>query len=460
MSLNVNGRIVENKTKYMNEQGGSKLTYNFVTDPRLKRGHNFGIIYVTSSNYEDTQSTKGRQGLKKDFAKNFKPNLKSKNYTGPNLDNLNANKNRNEKEGECGICTQKVTSTVRPTPITFEEIIQTDPLPEPPQPLLIWKGKTGEDKGCQIEDGDLFNFDEEVQPLVHIIVSKTLEESRREVLEEEELRHIKEQQEKYKKLNDMNINRVKAIEDKENKRFQEHNRKKELKLNRIKLTKLFQKKLQSRMKAKQYIFKLKEDCYDSLGEKKVFKNKEDNYYFTDLLPQLQSLVDEYSKNDYLIVNKMNNMFSQRKKESDKKRHAEAVLTEKNRLANNERIRIINQQLEEKRKKEEKERREKRKHDKILDGLRTQIQEDLVTNSEWAEESIEYIFDINGYYQKIKCATLTGGPIGQMALVLNYLDKEIPEYFWKRDIHFIFCGPKKIWKSIKKLMMELKLLKIS
>ena len=52
------------------------------------------------------------------------------------------------------------------------------------------------------------------------------------------------------------------------------------------------------MKAKQYIFKLKEDCYDSLGEKKVFKNKEDNYYFTDLLPQLQSLVDEYSKNDY------------------------------------------------------------------------------------------------------------------------------------------------------------------
>ena len=70
--------------------------------------------------------------------------------------------------------------------------------------MLIWKGKTGVDKGCQIEDGDLFNFDEEVQPLVHIIVSKTLEESRREVLEEEELRHIREQQEKYQKLNNMN----------------------------------------------------------------------------------------------------------------------------------------------------------------------------------------------------------------------------------------------------------------
>ena len=427
MSLNVNGRIVENKAKYMNEQGGSKLTYNFVTDPRLKRGHNFGIIYVTSSNYEETQSMKGKQGTKKDFNKNFKSTIKSKSYIGQTLEKSEVNKTRNEKEGECGICTQKVITTVRPTPITFEEIIQTDPLPEPPQPLLIWQGKTGEDKGCQIEDGDLFNFDEEVQPLVHIIVSKTLEESRREVLEEEELRHIKEQQEKYKKLNDLNINRIKSIEDKERERFEEHNRKKELKLNRIKMTKIFQKKLQSRLKAKQYILKLKSDCYESLGQKKVFKNKQDNYYFTDLLPDLQSLVDEYTKNDYLIVNKLNNMFTQRKKESDKKKHAEAVLTEKNRLANNERIRIINQQLEEKRKKEEKELREKRKHDKILDGLRKMIQEDLVTNSEWAEENIEYIFNINGYYQKTKSATLTGGAIGQMALTLNYLDKLMPEF---------------------------------
>ena len=427
MSLNVNGRIVENKAKYMNEQGGSKLTYNFVTDPRLKRGHNFGIIYVTSSNYEETQSMKGKQGTKKDFNKNFKSTIKSKSYIGQTLEKSEVNKTRNEKEGECGICTQKVITTVRPTPITFEEIIQTDPLPEPPQPLLIWQGKTGEDKGCQIEDGDLFNFDEEVQPLVHIIVSKTLEESRREVLEEEELRHIKEQQEKYKKLNDLNINRIKSIEDKERERFEEHNRKKELKLNRIKMTKIFQKKLQSRLKAKQYILKLKSDCYESLGQQKVFKNKQDNYYFTDLLPDLQSLVDEYTKNDYLIVNKLNNMFTQRKKESDKKKHAEAVLTEKNRLANNERIRIINQQLEEKRKKEEKELREKRKHDKILDGLRKMIQEDLVTNSEWAEENIEYIFNINGYYQKTKSATLTGGAIGQMALTLNYLDKLMPEF---------------------------------
>ena len=429
--MNFNGRVVENKTKYVNEQGGSKLTYNFVTDPRLKRGHNFGIIYVTSSNYDDTSTLKGPE-LKKE-SKNLNQNLKNKNYYIQRKQKDLQDNKRNEKEGECGIYTQKVTTTVRPTPITFEEIVQTDPLPPPPKPVLIWPKKTGIDVECQIEDGDLFNFDEEVKPLVHIIVSKTLEESRREVLEEEELVHIRKQQNNYKKLNEDNNNRIKSIEEKEKKRFEEHNRKKELKQNRIKLTKIFQKKLQSRMKAKQYISKLKSDCINSLSQQKIFKNKEDNYYFTDLLPELHNLVNEYNKNDYLIVNKMNDMFSKRKIQDDEKKHKESVEKEKNRLANNERIRIINQQLEEKRKKEQKERREKRRHDRLLDGLRKEIQEELVTSSEWTDDNIENIYDINGYYQKVKCATLSGGPIGQMALVLNYLNKESPEFLTEDKI---------------------------
>ena len=436
MSIDFNGRVVENKAKYINEQGGSKLTYNFVTDPRLKRGHNFGIIYVTSSNYEDNTGT-SQQRKKGQGSKNiYGSNLRGKNYLAQSKEKEEQEKKRNDKEGECGICTQKVVTTVRPTPITFEEKVQTDPLPPPPQPVLIWHQKTGIDVECQIEDGDLFDFDEEVKPLVHIIVSKTLEDARREVLEEEELKHIMEQQEKYRQLNEDNNNRVSQLEENEKNNFEEHKRKKQLKKDRIQLTKMFQKKLQSRMKAKQYISKLKLDTYNSLGQKKVFKNKDDNYYYTELLPEMHSLVEEYTKNDYLIVNKMNDMFTKRKYNKDCKMHYEAVTTEKNRLANNARIRKINQELEEKRKREEKERREKRKHDKILDALRKSIQEELVSNSEWAEDSLENIFNINGFYQKTKCATLVGGPIGQIALILNLLDKESPEFLTEDKIRKI------------------------
>ena len=436
MSMNFNGRVIENKPKYINEQGGTKLTYNFVTDPRLKRGHNFGIIYVTSSNYDENSDTnQKRKNIESSkMGKNvLNANLKGKNYLGQIKEKEEQEKKRNDKEGECGICTQKVITTVRPTPITFEEMVQTDPLPPPPQPVLIWPKKTGIDVECQIEDGDLFDFDEEVKPLVHIIVSKTLEDARREVLEEEELKQILEQQEKYRQLNENNSNRVRQIEENEKNRFEEHKRKKGLKQNRINITKDFQKKLQCRMKAKQYISKLKNNTYNILGQKKIFKNKDDNYYFTDLLPEMQSLVEEYNKNDYLIVNKMNDMFNKRKYNYACKKHHDAVTKERNRLANNERIRKINQELEEKRKREEKERKEKRKHDKILDGLRKSIQEELVSNSEWAEDNIENIFNINGYYQKTKVATLVGGPIGQMALILNYLDLESPEFLTEDKI---------------------------
>ena len=433
MSLNYNGVVVENKARYVNEQGGSKLTYNFVTDPRLKRGHNFGIIYVTSSNYDEntgTGTSQQRKNIQSD--KNRVRNFRGKNYLIQSKEKEEQDKKRNDKEGECGVCTTKVTTTVRPTPITFDEMVQTDPLP-PPQPVLIWPKKTGKDVECQIEDGDLFDFDEEVKPLIHVIVSKTLEDATREVLEEEELKTIIEQQEKYKNLNEENSNRVKKLEENERERFEEHNRKKDLKDNRIKLTKLFQKKLQSRVKAKQYISKLKSDVYNILGKKKVFQNENENYYFTNLLPEIQSLVEENTRNDYLIVNRMNDMFSNSKYKKDCNKHMESVINEKKRLENNERIRRINKELEEKRIREEKERREKRKHDKILDGLRKQIQEELVSKSEWVEENIENIYNINGYYQKTKSATLIGGPIGQMALILNYLDKESPEFLTEDKI---------------------------
>lgn len=434
MSLNYNGVVVENKARYVNEQGGSKLTYNFVTDPRLKRGHNFGIIYVTSSNYDEntgTGTSQQRKNIQSD--KNKVRNFRGKNYLIQSKEKEEQDKKRNDKEGECGVCTTKVTTTVRPTPITFEEMVQTDPLPPPPQPVLIWPKKTGKDVECQIEDGDLFDFDEEVKPLIHVIVSKTLEDATREVLEEEELKTIIEQQEKYKNFNEENRNRVKQLEDNERERFEEHNRKKDLKDNRIKLTKLFQKKLQSRKKAKQYISKLKTDVYNILGKKKIFQNENENYYFTDLLPEIKSLVEENTRNDYLIVNRMNDMFSNSKYKKDCNKHMESVINEKKRLENNERIRRIMKELEEKRIREEKERREKRKHDKILDALRKEIQEELVSKSEWVEESIENIYNINGYYQKTKSATLIGGPIGQMALILNYLDKESPEFLTEDKI---------------------------
>lgn len=52
----------------------------------------------------------------------------------------------------------------------------------------------GIDTETQIWDNDLFDFDYEVEPLLRVLCGKTLEISRAQVLQQEELRVMKERQ--------------------------------------------------------------------------------------------------------------------------------------------------------------------------------------------------------------------------------------------------------------------------
>ena len=75
--------------------------------------------------------------------------------------------------------------------------------------------KTGLSKETQIWDGDLFDFDYEVEPILQVLLGKTLEHSRMEVLEEEELRVMKQQQEHYAKLKREELAEIQRLEEKE-----------------------------------------------------------------------------------------------------------------------------------------------------------------------------------------------------------------------------------------------------
>mmetsp|Transcript_66351 Transcript_66351/g.154170 ORF Transcript_66351/g.154170 Transcript_66351/m.154170 type:complete len:451 (+) Transcript_66351:74-1426(+) len=69
---------------------------------------------------------------------------------------------------------------------------QTDEfLPEPPREMLQPQ-KTGVDAETQVVDGELFVFDLEVEPILDVIVNKTLEQSLMEVEEEHELEKLAE----------------------------------------------------------------------------------------------------------------------------------------------------------------------------------------------------------------------------------------------------------------------------
>lgn len=63
-------------------------------------------------------------------------------------------------------------------------------MPQPPTPPYIRK-KTGIDKITQIEDYDLFDYDREVQPILNVLLTKTVEQALLEVEEETELEEIR-----------------------------------------------------------------------------------------------------------------------------------------------------------------------------------------------------------------------------------------------------------------------------
>jgi len=81
---------------------------------------------------------------------------------------------------------------------------QTDEfLPEPP-PEMYRPQKTGMDAFTQVEEGELFHFDTEVDPILDVLINKTLEQSIMEVEEEHELESMRVFKEDwYKRQEDM-----------------------------------------------------------------------------------------------------------------------------------------------------------------------------------------------------------------------------------------------------------------
>ena len=431
MSFNFSSEVVDNKQSY--NSSGNKLTYNFVTDPRLRRGHNFGVVYVTSTSYDNTGGT-NQQKKPKPINPTLKRQLKYGNkYSIDAVKKIEEEKRKKFNSDGFGIFTEQVTTTVMPKPISFEKIVQTDPLPEPPVPVLIWPEKTGIDVETQVNDGDLFNFTQEVKPLVSIIVSKTLEDSRREVLEEEEIKVMKQQQEKYKKYNEEEENRIKEIEKDENEKYEEMRKKNENKKERIEMTKKFQRKLYSRIKGKQYIKKILSETHTFLHERGLYKTSDANDFYTDLLPDLQNIADNQFKYSFSNLDNMQKLLKYKYIKENKDGHIQSIIDEKNRLKENERIKEILKIREAKEAQRRKEERARRRHEKILDGIRDILRQELLGDAEFTEDnSPDNIFDINAYYQKDKGYTLVGGPIGQMALVFEIMNKINPESEFLND----------------------------
>eukprot|EP00903_Cladosiphon_okamuranus_P018089 g16647.t1 len=158
--------------------------------------------------------------------------------------------------------------TDRPVEMSIET--QTEAfMDRPPSPLFV-PAKSGVDADTQVVVGELFEFDLEVEPILEVLVGKTLELSVLELMEEEELAVIRRRQATFARERDAEMAEVQRME-------AEAKRKSAEKMRRMKQQQEFKKarealleKVAARSFSKNYLSSLKSDVFDDLEDEGHF----------------------------------------------------------------------------------------------------------------------------------------------------------------------------------------------
>lgn len=100
-------------------------------------------------------------------------------------------------------------------PPEFEQSCQTDLFLQRPLTPPYVSSKVGVDAATEITEGELFDFDSEVQPILETLIGRTLQQALTEVIHEEEIADLREQQQKMMALREAEMSELRRLEEQE-----------------------------------------------------------------------------------------------------------------------------------------------------------------------------------------------------------------------------------------------------
>ncbi|CAJ1461587.1 unnamed protein product [Effrenium voratum] len=179
--------------------------------------------------------------------------------------------------------------------VEFEAETQTDfILDRPPSPLFM-PAKIGIDIETQIEEGELFDFDVECEPVLEVLVGKTLEQSMMEVLEEEELASLQRHQEDFEKRRNAELLEVQRMEAAEKRRADEVQRRVAQQAAKREQDLCTMRKVLARQVAAEHLQGVKERMLLHLRDAGVFADVGNMAVETKFLPGLLQMVTQKIK---------------------------------------------------------------------------------------------------------------------------------------------------------------------
>merc|ERR1711937_1102715 len=169
---------------------------------------------------------------------------------------------------------------------------QTDEfLDRPASPLFI-PIKTGVDKHTQILEGDLFDFELEVEPILDVLVGKTLEQSMMEVMEEEELAELRAHQEEFIQLRNAELAETQRMEEAERRKFEEKERRLKQERERLEKEQILKEKVAAAAFAKNYMAGIESSVLDRLSKMSYFYDPVEREVESEFMPWLGDLALE------------------------------------------------------------------------------------------------------------------------------------------------------------------------
>ncbi|XP_015475868.1 radial spoke head protein 3 homolog [Parus major] len=169
---------------------------------------------------------------------------------------------------------------------------QTDEFLDRPTTPLFIPAKTGKDVATQIEEGELFDFDIEVKPILEVLVGKTVEQALLEVMEEEELAQLWSHQRAFAELRNAEFAELQRLEEQDRRIREEKERRRLEHLEKLQKQKETAEKIAARAFAQRYLADLIPSVFNNLHDSGFFYDPIERDIETEFLPWLMSEVEE------------------------------------------------------------------------------------------------------------------------------------------------------------------------
>ncbi|XP_030578008.1 radial spoke head protein 3 homolog [Archocentrus centrarchus] len=283
-------RAVENRSKYREPSTEeTKHHYgNIMYDRRVVRGNTYSKRIVPTAAEPDPAEIRRQQANRKRAIARKQAREQLRPSTPEAL------QGRKHIDVQTELYLEELSNVIVATDIEC----QTDAFLDRPTTPLFIPAKSGKDVETQIEEGELFDFDVEVQPVLEVLVGKTIEQSLLEVMEEEELACLRAQQRAFEELRNNELAEVQRLQEKERRHNEEKERRIAQQREVLKNEKEVAEKIAARAYTQQYLADLLSAVFTSLRRHGYIYDPVEKDIETNFFPWLMDEVNNRLERRY------------------------------------------------------------------------------------------------------------------------------------------------------------------